>query len=150
MERLSNVPVDIDDIRSLVDFEVIEIIDDSRLYPALLGIEWAFDNLVVVNVKKKQMTFEGHNIRVIAPLDPSMGARYAKTIRSEEETREIDDFYKMTATSYYHINPTADGTLSWYCASSFTSDSKEGLENWQNIMHEVSGRRCAWLTKSLR
>ena len=33
------MPVDIDGVRSLVDFEVIEIIDDSKLYPALLGMD---------------------------------------------------------------------------------------------------------------
>ena len=74
--RLSNAHVDIDGVRSLADFEVIEIIDDSKSYPALLGIDWAFDNLAVINLKKKQMTFEGHNIRIIAPLDPSMGPHY--------------------------------------------------------------------------
>ena len=62
MGRLSNVPVDIDGVQSLADFEVIEIIDDSKPFPALLGIDWDFDNLVVINLKKKQMTFEGHNI----------------------------------------------------------------------------------------
>lgn len=76
MGRLLNVPVDIDGVWSLADFEVIEIIDDSNPFPALLGIDWAFDNLVVINLKKKQMTFEGHNIRMIAPLDPSTGPRY--------------------------------------------------------------------------
>ena len=39
--RLSQVPVDIDRVRSSADFEVIEIIGDSRPYPALLGIDWA-------------------------------------------------------------------------------------------------------------
>ena len=78
----------------------------------LLGIEWAFDNLVVIILKKKQMTFEGHNIRVIAPLDPSMGPRYAEPIRVEEEAREIDNFYKMTVTPDDYINPTTDGMLS--------------------------------------
>ena len=39
MGILSNVPVDIDGVRSLVDFEVIEIIDDSNPFPALLGID---------------------------------------------------------------------------------------------------------------
>lgn len=53
MGRLSNVLVDIDDIRSLTKFEVIKIIDDSRPYPGLLGFEWAFDNLAVINLKKK-------------------------------------------------------------------------------------------------
>ena len=33
--RLSNVPMDIDILRSLADFEVIEIIDDSNLFPTL-------------------------------------------------------------------------------------------------------------------
>ena len=36
--RLPQVPVDIDGVRSFADFEVIEIIGDSRPYPALLGI----------------------------------------------------------------------------------------------------------------
>ena len=62
MGRLSYIPVDIDGVRSLVDFEVIEIINNSNPILALLGIDWAFENLVVINLKKKQMTFEGHNI----------------------------------------------------------------------------------------
>ena len=53
MRRLSNLLVDIDGVRSLGDFEVIEIIDDSNPFPALLGIDWAFDNIVVINLKKK-------------------------------------------------------------------------------------------------
>ena len=53
MGRLSNVPIDIDGVWSLADFEVIEIIDDSNPFPALLGIDWAFDNLVFINLKKK-------------------------------------------------------------------------------------------------
>ena len=36
--RFPSVPVDIDGISTLEDFEVIEIIDDSNPYPALLGI----------------------------------------------------------------------------------------------------------------
>ena len=112
MGRLSNIPVDIDNVWSLSNFEVIEINDDSKQYPKLLGIDWAFDNLIVINLKNKQMTFEGHNIRIITPLDPSMDPRYAEPIRAEEEVREIDDFYKMIATQNDYINPTIDGTLS--------------------------------------
>ena len=37
--RLPQVPVDIDGVRSFADFEVIEIIGDSRPYPSLLGID---------------------------------------------------------------------------------------------------------------
>ena len=39
MGRLSNMPVDIDGVRRLADFEVIEIIDDRNPFPALLGID---------------------------------------------------------------------------------------------------------------
>ena len=74
--RLSNMLVDIDGVRSLADFEVIGIIDDRKPYPTLLGIDWDFDNPTVINLKKKQMTFKGHNIRIITPLDPSMGPCY--------------------------------------------------------------------------
>ena len=56
----------------------------------------------------------------------------------------------MTSTQDDYINPTADGTLNWHYASSYTSDLDEGLENWQNQMHEPSGRRCVHLTKSFR
>ena len=71
------------------------------------------------------MTFEGHNIKIITPLDCLMGPRYAEPIRAKEETREIDNFYKMIATPNDYINPIVDDTLSWRCASSCTSDSKE-------------------------
>ena len=118
--RLSNIPVDIDGVRSLANFKVIEIIDDSNPFPTLLGIGWDFDNLAVINLKKKQMTFEGHNIRIITPLDPSMGPRYLEPICVEEEVREIDDFYKMTIMQDDYINPTMDGTLSWHYAISCT------------------------------
>jgi hypothetical protein len=65
--------VDIDGVRTFVDFEVIEIVDDSCPYPALLGIDWAFNNSIVVDLKKRRMTFEGDVLRVIAPLDPDEG-----------------------------------------------------------------------------
>ena len=41
-----------------MDFEVIEIIGDSRPYTALLGIDWEIDNMAVIDLKKRQMSFE--------------------------------------------------------------------------------------------
>ena len=106
MGRLSNITIDIDGVRSLADFEVIEIIVDSNPFPALLGIDWAFENLVVINLKKKQMTFEGHNIWIIAPLDPTKGPHSMEPIHAEEERRGIDDLYKVTSSQDDYINPT--------------------------------------------
>ena len=81
--KTPSVSVDIDGVSTLADFEVIEIIDDSNPYPALLGIEWVIDNDAVINLKKRQMNFEGKGMRVIVPLDPSQGERYTKPVRDE-------------------------------------------------------------------
>jgi hypothetical protein len=71
--RLEHVPVDIDGVRTFANFEVIEIVDDNCPYPSLLGIDWAFNNSIVVYLKKRRMTFERDGLRVIAPLNPDEG-----------------------------------------------------------------------------
>ena len=38
--RLTQVPVEVEGLRTYVDFEVIDIVDDTNPYPALLGIDW--------------------------------------------------------------------------------------------------------------
>ena len=82
--RFPNVPVDIDGVCTIADFEVIEIIDDSNPYPVLLGIEWEMENATVINLKKRQMTFEGKYLQVIVPLDPSQGERYTELVKDED------------------------------------------------------------------
>jgi hypothetical protein len=44
--------VDIDGVRTFVDLEVIEIVDDSCPYPMLLGIDWAFNNSTFLDLNK--------------------------------------------------------------------------------------------------
>jgi hypothetical protein len=73
--------VDIDGVGTFADFEVIEIVDDSCPYPALLGIDWAFNNSTVVDFKKRRMTFEGDGLKVISPLDLDEGHRYTELVR---------------------------------------------------------------------
>ena len=63
-------------MHSLADFEVIKIIDDSTPYPTLFGIDQAFENQTITNLKKNTMSFEGKGIQVIGPLDPALGPRY--------------------------------------------------------------------------
>jgi hypothetical protein len=50
--RLEQVEVKIERVKMKVDFELIEIMDDSDPYPSLLGIDQAFENDVVLNLKK--------------------------------------------------------------------------------------------------
>jgi hypothetical protein len=64
--------------------------------------------------------------------------------------KEIDNLYNMKTHMDDYANPTVDGVLSWRSISSCTLDSEEGLEYWQHRFHEVSTRRCAWITFSFR
>jgi hypothetical protein len=94
--HLSSVPVDLDGVCSLANFEVIKIIDESTPYPTLLGIDWAFENQAIINLKKKTMSFEGNGIWVIGPLDPALGLRYIELITAKEEAHNIDTIYQLT------------------------------------------------------
>ena len=147
--RFPNVLVDIDGVCTVADFEVIEIIDDSNPYPALLGIEWAMANAAVINLKKRQMSFEGKELRVIVPLDPSQGARYTEPLRNKDKD-VLEHIYNIAAKEEDYIDPSAEGIMDWHCDSSCMTDSDDGLENWQNRLYELHGHRCARITKSLR
>jgi hypothetical protein len=146
--RLKGVTVDLDGVRTKADFEVIEIVDDTTPYPTLLGLDWAFDNQAIINLKTRKMTFESGDYRVIAPLDPSEGERFVEPTCLDLE--EIDQLYRTTARDADYINPTADGVLSWWSITSCTTDSDTGLENWQQRLHEVSTRRCARIDRAVR
>jgi len=69
--QLTRIPVNIDGVHSLVDFEVIEIVDDSHPYPTLKGLEWAFGNQKIINLKRREMIFEVGDLKVTTPLDPT-------------------------------------------------------------------------------
>jgi hypothetical protein len=108
---------------------VIEIVDDSCPYPVLLGIDWAFNNSTVVDLKKIRMTFEGDGLRVIAPLDPNEGRRYTEPIKEEDYAYELENIYKLKERQHDYINSTIDGKLSWRSDNTCSLDSKESLEN---------------------
>ncbi len=147
--RFPSVQVDIDGVSTLADFEVIEIIDDSNPYPALLGIEWALENYAVINLKHGHMTFEGKGLRVIVPLDPSQGERYTEPV-GEEDQDAIDNIYNITTKEEDYINLDVEGVMNWKCDSSCIIDLDEGLENWKSILYELHGYYCARVTKSIR
>lgn len=71
MGRLYGVTLYIEGASALDDFEVIEIVDDSNPYPALFGIDWAFDMDMIINLKKDKMTFETKELRIIVLVDPT-------------------------------------------------------------------------------
>ena len=145
--RLSQVPRDIEGLHTFIEFEFINIFNDTNPYPALLGIDWAIDNHTIINFKKRILSFKDDEMRVVSPIDPLEGQRYVDPIYNQGQGDYLDQIYNVTALQEYYINLTADGNLSWKSASSCTSDLGEALENWKNRLHEVSMRRCTRVTR---
>lgn len=145
--RLPSVPINMAGVKSYVGFEVIDIVDDSNPYLALLGIEWALDCNSIINLKKRQMSFEDGTNRIIVPINPAEGPRFFEPVRHE---RELDTIYNITANVADYVEPDVEGKLNWDNAISWDNYSEQALEEWQNIMHEVSTWRCAYITKRLR
>ena len=61
--RLSQVPLDIEGLRTFAGFEVINIVDDMNPYPAFFGIDWAIDNQTIINFKNIILSFENEEMR---------------------------------------------------------------------------------------
>jgi len=93
--RLQGITMDIEGASALVDFEVIEIVDDNNPYPTLLGIHWATDMNGVINLKKHKMIFEKKSLRVVIPFDPVEGSRYIELVRDYESGDDLDYIYKI-------------------------------------------------------
>jgi len=62
-------------VKSVTEFEVIDIVDDSSPYPAMLGIESAMNNNVIINLKRRKMIFDDGTNRITALIDPAEGLR---------------------------------------------------------------------------
>jgi hypothetical protein len=74
----------------MADFEVIEIMGEKNPYPSLLGIDWAYENYAIIDLKKETMTFELDGMRVTQPLDPYQGPRYTEPIDDTLEPDVLD------------------------------------------------------------
>ena len=95
--RLENVEVGIDRVKSREEFEVIDIIDDAEPYPSLMGIDWDFYNLAILNLKKIQMSFELEDLTVVVVLDLEEGKKYAEMVGEDLNDLDLEIFYKVIA-----------------------------------------------------
>ena len=91
-------------MRAYADFDVIDIVDEVSSYPTLLGNGWDNGILAVINFKKRVMNFENHDMRFIAPMDPSEGRRYVDPVK-EEVVGGWDHAYNILED---YVHPTAD------------------------------------------
>ena len=70
---LRNFSINVKGFFTFADFEVINIVDDTNPYLALLGIDWAIDNQTIINFKKRILSFKDEEMRVVSPIDPLEG-----------------------------------------------------------------------------
>ena len=122
--------MDIEGLLTFADFKVINIVDDTNPYPMLLGIDWEMENQTIINFKRRTLSFEDDEMRVVAPLDPLEGQRFIEPLFNEGKGDHLDNIYNVNSLKEDYINPTTDGNLSWRCSSSCISDLGEALENW--------------------
>jgi hypothetical protein len=110
---MENVEIDVAGVKITIDFEVIEVMGDKDPYPYLLGIDWAYKNYAIIDIKRDTMTFEVDMIKVFYPLDPCLGPRYIEPVDHNMESDVVDQLYTIKiGTRPYYINPTADGSVS--------------------------------------
>jgi hypothetical protein len=95
-----------------VDFDVIEIMDDSNPYPALLCIDSSLDNNEMLNMKKRKTSFETDTSRVISLLDMNEGDNYNEAINEDAQRSITKNIYHITWNIEEYINTTIDGELS--------------------------------------
>ena len=77
---LTDVEVNIDGVKIVVKFEVIEILEDVYPYLEMFGIDWAFENNFILNLNKWCMTFELEELQVVSPVDAIEGEQYIELI----------------------------------------------------------------------
>lgn len=106
MGRLQGITVDIYGASTWMDFEVIEIMDESSPYAMLLGINWAIDMNGVIDLKQRKMIFKKKSIHVVIPLDPTNKPHYTEPMCNEEKDNPLDYIYKIAAN-----RPKEEGRL---------------------------------------
>jgi hypothetical protein len=127
---LKNTIVDLDGVHTTTDFEVMDMVDESISFRTLLGIDLAFDNHAIINLKTTKMIFEAGNFRVVAPLDPSDCERYVEPVSDSVLEDDVNQLYRTTVQDEDYLNPTIDRVLNWRSINSDMSDSDTGVENW--------------------
>lgn len=129
--RLENVEVDLVGVKTHTKFEMIDIMGDKDPYIVLLGIDWAYENYVVIDLKKEMMIFKVEGIRAIQPLDPYQGPKFTEPVDDKDEPGMLDQPYMLTAgKGEDYINPTTGGFVSWRGIQSSKTSSKAAWDAW--------------------
>ena len=111
--RLTQVPVEVEGLRTYAYFKVIEIVNDTNPYDALLGICCEIDNHTInTKFKKIILLFENSKKRLVTPIDSLEGKRYVDPVNSEGQGNYLDNLYNIMFSRDDYTNLTTNGNLS--------------------------------------
>jgi hypothetical protein len=131
------------------NFKFIEIMGENDPYQSFLGIDWAYENFVVIDLKKEIMSFEGDGMKVTQPLDLYQGPHYRDTVEGNMEEDTLDHLYTMsTGNRADYINPTIDGSVSWNNIQFAGKDLEVAFDNWKHGIYENLSRCCVTIIVS--
>ena len=116
---------------------------DKDPYPALLGIDWDYDNYAVIDLKRDTVKFEADGIKVVQPLDLYVFPHSTKPTDKNMEGEDLDQLYIVTAgIREDYINHIIDGSVSWRSIQSVDEDSELAFDSWKQGSYERYSRRC--------
>jgi hypothetical protein len=84
----------------------------------------------MLNLKKRQMSFENDTLREVVPLDPYMGDWYNELMDKDACTSVIEKIYKIMGPREDYINPTTNGESSCRSAKSYDMDFEDVMDGW--------------------
>ena len=58
--------MEVEVLRTYAEFEVVDIVDETNPYPALLGNYWDTNNQTIIKFKKRILSFKYYEIRVVS------------------------------------------------------------------------------------
>jgi hypothetical protein len=141
---MEDVEVNVAGIKMTIDFKVIEIMGDKDPYLYLLGIDWVYDNYVVIDLRRDTMMFEADGYKVVQPLDSYLGPIYTKLVGHNTDLEVLNQLYTITVgTRPCYINPTTNGSVSWRSIQSVDDDLKLDFDSRKKGSYEIFSIRCA-------
>ena len=81
--RVPHLLVEVEGLKTYAYFDVIDIVDESSSYLAMLGIGWENNNMEVINFKKRVMTFKNCDMHIVSQLYLTEGQRYIEPVKEE-------------------------------------------------------------------
>ena len=95
--RLPQVLIKVEGLQTYACFEVINIFDETNTYLSPLAINRSIENQIIIKFKKKIMSSEYSEMRVVQPLDTIEEQKYVEPVRGEYHDGDLDNIHNISS-----------------------------------------------------